>query len=117
MYASHSLYNWTSVAGEAAVTDIVDLRLSDEDGTPRPLHSLSHPVTISMPLFSGGKTSQICLNNSWLDMSAVYKTVLRSVIISVISIALFQDRFNEASDKVSWVNMWSIAYREIEFNY
>ena len=83
IYASHSLYNWTSADGKAAATDIVDLRLSNEDGTPRPLHSLPHPVTISMPLFIGGKTPQIYLNKSWLDMSAVYKTVLRSVEISV----------------------------------
>ena len=58
MYASQTFYNWTSVSEMDGATDIVDLRLTNDDGTPKSLHNLAHPVSIRMPLFIEGKTSQ-----------------------------------------------------------
>ena len=50
MSADSKFYNWSDVSGADTSTVIVDLRLTDEDGTPKSLHDLIQPVYIRTSL-------------------------------------------------------------------
>ena len=50
MSADSKFYNWSDVFVADTLTVIVDLRLTDGDGTPRSLHDLIQPISIRTPL-------------------------------------------------------------------
>ena len=50
MSADSKFYNWSNVSVTDTSTVIVDLRLTDGDGTPKSLHDLVQPVCIRTPL-------------------------------------------------------------------